>query len=48
MPCAKCQQRREAIARIAREAGTIVFGGAKRVLAAPAPPPQSKGDDGKR
>jgi hypothetical protein len=46
MPCASCQQRREAIARIAREVGTIVFGG-KRVLSRPAPP-QSKGDDGKR
>jgi len=46
MPCAKCQQRREAIARIAREVGgTIVFG-AKRVLAGPVP--QAKGEDGKR
>jgi hypothetical protein len=44
MPCASCQQRREAIARIAREVGTIVFGG-KRVLAGPAP---VKDEDGKR
>jgi hypothetical protein len=47
MPCASCQQRREAIARIAREVGTIVFGG-KRVLSRPAPAPQSKDEDGKR
>lgn len=47
MACAGCQQRREAIARIAREVGTIVFGG-KRVLASPAPAPQSKDEDGKR
>ena len=47
MPCAKCQQRREAITRIAREVGTIVFG-TKRVLSRPAPAPQSKDDDGKR
>jgi hypothetical protein len=44
MPCASCQQRREAIAKIAREVGTIVFGG-KRVLSAPAP---KKDNDGKR
>jgi len=47
MPCAGCQQRREAIAKIAQQVGTIVFG-AKRVLSRPAPAPQSKGDDGKR
>jgi len=47
MPCVSCQQRREAIARIAREVGgTIVFG-AKRVLLSK-PAPQSKDDDGKR
>ena len=48
MPCAKCQQRREAIARIAREVGTIVFGGRKRVLAGPVPAPQLKDENGKR
>jgi len=48
VPCASCQQRREAIARIAREVGgTIVFG-ARRVLAGPVPAPQSKDEDGKR
>lgn len=47
MPCVSCQQRREAIARIAREVGTIVFG-AKRVLAGPATPPQAKDENGKR
>jgi hypothetical protein len=46
MPCLSCQQRREAIARIAREVGTIVFG-AKRVLSRQVPP-QSKDEDGKR
>ena len=35
-----------AVARIAREVGTIVFG-AKRVLSKPAPAPQSKDRDGK-
>jgi hypothetical protein len=44
MPCASCQQRREAIARIAQQVGTIVFGG-KRVLSRPAP---VKDEDGKR
>jgi hypothetical protein len=44
MPCQSCQQRREAIARIARDVGTIVFGG-KRVLSKPIP---AKDEDGKR
>jgi hypothetical protein len=35
MACAGCQKRREAIARLAAKVGTIVFGGKKRVLAAP-------------
>jgi hypothetical protein len=48
MPCASCQQRREAIARLAREVGgTIVFG-ARRVLTGAAPAPQPKEQDGKR
>lgn len=48
MPCVGCQQRREAIAKIAREVGgTIVFG-ARRVLTGPAPAPQSKDENGKR
>ncbi len=48
MACAKCQQRREAIARMAREVGgTIVFG-ARRVLVGAAPAPQPKAEDGKR
>jgi hypothetical protein len=34
MTCISCQERREAIARIAARVGIIVFGG-KRVLAAP-------------
>jgi hypothetical protein len=34
MTCISCQERREAIARIAARVGTIVFGG-KRVLATP-------------
>jgi hypothetical protein len=44
MPCAKCQQRREAIARIAQEVGTIMFG-AKRVLSRPTPVVQSKDEN---
>jgi hypothetical protein len=47
MPCSGCQKRREAIARIAREVGTIVFG-SKRVLAGPVPAPQSKDENGQR
>ena len=33
MVCVGCQQRREAIARLAQQVGTVVFGGRKRRLA---------------
>jgi hypothetical protein len=46
--CASCAQRREAIAKIAREVGGAIVFGAKRVLSRPAPAPQSKDEDGKR
>ena len=34
MACSGCERRRQEIAKIARQVGTIVFGG-KRVLSAP-------------
>jgi hypothetical protein len=43
MACISCQERREAIARIAAQIGTVVFG-RKRVLAAPEKPAPQKPD----
>jgi hypothetical protein len=44
MTCISCQERREAIARIAAQIGTIVFG-RKRVLAAPEKKPEEKPEE---
>lgn len=43
MTCLSCQQRREAILKIIGKAGTVVFGGSKRVLSKP----QTEAKDGK-